>query len=626
MSKFITCLKAIESARDKKQREAAVEAAFAEMFHLTGDENFGDYAPYGDWINTLPGLIKTGKKRANKYLVGLIDTLAHKNKIFTEDTAKKLLLKIKKCKSIEEFNELNAMQLPYLFKGMNALEVKTITRLQITLDDRVKHALKKLPQGIEHNNYKNSIGRAYNEQKAYLEKKAITDKLTWPITIILSLLGVGAVCGIAFFAAFPVIGVVGFVAAAAVMGWVEIPVFKAFVQRSLRTLYARGMFQSMDNHLLNQVAQGRGEKSRHYVSDEKNASRLTKYAGLLRFKYALSVVGGLVAAAATVGFSALTFMQVVEVLPLLGVVGVAATVAPWIFAGLATLYFFVIFANIYRAIKNNIFAQIIDQTKKIFGMDGWDTASSKERTHHVLICIAKGFGLAFILGLAVVATVFSAGAWLNSSVEFFTAAFNIVGSLAEKLGMVIGVIQLVTTFGFNIENIVNSVASFSHVGSNLKKGILAYVNESIAKVNAEQNVAFKVLIVAWRIVRPLIDWIPLVFHLVGEGMVAAKGAEYKWLKPAPAYDEAVKIGVVATQAACEGAVDAHAFIPHVHEDDDHHHHHEEKHDHEHFSAADQLEWCYYKAKSSVCSMITFFTNRNQPAPELVEEKVVSIRP
>ncbi len=595
MSLFRAYLDQIKAADSKALREAAVEAAIDEISGVASNEKWDEYAEYGDWVNDIPQLIFTDKKKAKKYLKTLIDIIARKNKA-SRDTAEKLIRRIKRCHSIEELNELEAGEVEYHPGQEDADGNKKVFNISLPLQDRIQDLyLNKdvAPDVIL------LIEDELAKQRKYLERKKLADKIAWPLTIVLCLLAIGVVGALVIFAALPAIGIAGLVIGAGIIGYVEIPVFYGYVKRSLRNLFVRGVFQSIDNNLLNQAADEMSLKDRHALTDAQKNAVLNTGAGWWwrRIKYALTSLGGLLAIAATIGFSALSYMQVLEALPLLGITAGAATVIlPAFIAIISALYFFVMFDNIFQAIKKNIFKQIWHQMKEM-----WQKSSGKE-------CAIKCVVAALVLLIAVVATIFTAGAWLQSSADFFTRAFGIADFIAEKIGLVIGGIQLVTTFGFNVENCFKTVGRLGDLIKGAKGKVVAYINEAKEKVEAQSSVPKKVGLVAWYILKPLIWITPLTLHVFAIGMVAALGADAFVLKPILGASEWLnKMVAVLTQAISELLEDSHTLMhDHSHDKDCGHDHHGErgkhehkKHDkHEHADPAADLEWLAGKAKSA----------------------------
>lgn len=633
MSLFFKYLNDINSAKNKADRKAAATAAAAQIPSLTGDENWEDYTQYGEWVNSLPELIKNQREQAEFYLLDLIEVVKLKNKIFSEDKAEKLRLKIKRCKSLDELKALETVSIPYEFEYQDDFGNKFISHPVITLEDRIENLNKK--DDLDDNGW--SIRFALANQKKYLSAKHTADKWAWPLTIVLCMLGIGMVCGVAMFAAWPVMGVVGFLAASAVIGYVEIPVFYSFIKRSLRNIFARGVFESIDNRLLNDLAKEEGRKDRHAFDDNEKEARLnsgaTKWWRYL--KYTLTSVGGLVTLISTFGFAALAYTQILEVLPLIGITaGIGMVAIPCFFAIVSIPYFFVMFDNIYRAIKNNIFLQIWQQIKDVYYMNGFTTASGKDQFIHLLKCLGRSVVVALVFAIVVAATVFSAGAWLQGSVNFVAGTLGIANAIAEKIGMLIGSIQLATNLGFNFENCFKTIGRLDEVFKNTGKGVKSYFVNVAERVEAEPFIPKKVGIAVWSVLRLIVKFGPLMLHVFGVGMLSAQGTEAFILKPLLGGSETASIIVAAsTQAMCEALEDTHTLISdHSHDDEEHDHHHEhhEHHDHhdhhahksgcdshEHADPAADVEWLAEKAVVGVGHALTFFKRVGKP-PEMVD--------
>lgn len=630
---LIWLLNELRSAANEAMREKTVQDTLAQIEQLEEDqdsgvvyEEYAQYAEYGAWVASIPGLIKTNKKLAKKYLRALVECIARKNEI-TRETPEALIRKIKRCKSLEALEALEAGKNISQPKQETEEGKKYVYRLSVSLEDRITH----LAANLADNG--GSIRDALAEQRKYLERKKLADKIAWWLTIVLCMLGIGVVCGVVMFMALPAMGIVGTLFASAGIGYVEVPVFYGFIKRSLRNLFVRGVFQAIDNNLLNQLAKEEGKKDRHDYKKEEQEQKLNSGATWWwrRIKYALTSVGGLLTIAATVGFSGVAYTQVLAVLPLIGITaGVGLVIIPWFFAIISLPYFFVMFDNIYRAIKNNIFKQIGEQVKSVYVHDNWSALSGEARAIHILKCFGKSLVVALILGIVVIATVFTAGAWLQGSASFFMSAFNVANSIAEKIGIVIGSIQLATNLGFNLENCFKTVQRFAKIAKGAGNSIRAYVNESIEMVNAEPYLPKKVGIALWRIFRPLVKFGPLILHIIGIGFFTSKGKEAEILQPMLGANETVNTAVAVTTAAvCEGLEDSHTLL-HDHnnkavENDDSHHpaHHQEeaKHcdSHEHADPAADVEW--------IAGKVYRLFKGDEPAPlEEVEEVVVLIRP
>lgn len=561
MLEFIPYLNDIREAADWRAREDAVGKAkhAAEKIlagkelpestldeeELTADSEYYKDT-YGNWVLTPPAK----RKKRKKQLAALISLTSIQNQI-EQDSVGNLIKQIQRCKNI---NELKRFERGHVLHGVK-IPAYADRLVQLTKEKKIDVKKQK------------RITASLEKKRAVLRKKRTADRVAIGLTAILSILGVGLTCGIAMVMILPVMPLAALIPVLIVFtllgGYVEGFVFYDYVKRFCRNIL-RGFWHSIDNHILNREAKKLQLKDRHDLSHKQIAHILFRSRKESIIKKVITIASIPFAIAAGVGFTALIFSQVASFLPLIGILGgVAAVAAPWALAAVVgPLYAIIMYSMIYQAIKHNIFAKIKNLIVDLFVYkdkqgNTWSNLSSKQKAKHVGLCILKGFGIAIVLGISVLATVLSAGAWLQSSVSFFTTALGVIETAANAIGWAIGASLIATNLWFSIENSLETVKTFTQVSWRRFKAAC------IDTITHPKKLGLA-----------LLSFLPFAIHVAGTGAVDSLGTDAVGF--GEALGEAAKpiagtIGILE-----EVEVDAHA-MPGIkkdkHEDNHEGHHH-----------------------------------------------------
>lgn len=280
-------------------------------------------------------------------------------------------------------------------------------------------------------------------------------------------------------------------------GLPEASVYHPYLRRFAR-LCQRGFFESIEHHILKKAIKKEIKESIKEINGENEAiktfdkkkktlfkralkqeaskqfNRLKqkkspylddlrkKHANELRFKKAAALLAFPIAACTAIGFSALIFTQMGEFLAMLGVAsGLALSLTPWTIAiPIGIIYALAMYAMIHQAIKKNIFKEI---KHKIVDLFQFKNENNHTPLTHLALCLLKAVGLGIVLAVAICATLFTAGAWLHTSVSFFTNALHIVEGTARALAWPIFAMMNLTAFSFSIENSLKTVKTLCDI-------------------------------------------------------------------------------------------------------------------------------------------------------------------
>ena len=247
-----------------------------------------------------------------------------------------------------------------------------------------------------------------------------------------------------------------------------------------------------------------------------------------------------------------------------------------------------------------------------------------------------------MLGIAFLATAFTAQAWLNSSIEFFAMLGNVV---ATHIGTAVGLIFLGVTFCFSIENGFQTVASLvsafaklgmkaaqtfnemvEHPGEFFKKALLGCLNGVKHKI-------LHPLELLKDVVKTFLKSF-FVIHIVGSSAVTSQGAEAFALQGFFGPDPLVnKLGAGVTELLEEASVDLyHVFL---HKLEDHHHdhpafphfhqyhHHHEGHQHADHEHGDLWKYSKKGVREIKSGVEALLTKLGVFAKPVVEDKKVT---
>lgn len=533
MSAFFDQLEAINTAIDTDARERAVEAAKRSVKKIPGlidtekdDDALEAYSEqYGAWVYDIRRLAaatkKKEQKKLRKLLLSLIDVVALRNQVKTE-TKEEFIEEINRCKNAKALAMLSSGKSSYHFSARDKDDVKKTFRIVIpTLKDRATRTQMTQDEFL----------LIYNQRNDYLRKKKIADRVALGLNAVLSILGVGLICGIAIMAILPVMPLAAFIPVLIVFsllgGYVEGFVYHGYVQKFCRNA-VRGFLETIENNVLNREL---GKKKWMTLKPQERKAHLAKHRTEIIIKKSLAIAAIPIGIAAGVGFAGLAFSQLVGLLSVVGVTaGIVTVAAPWALAVIVgPLYAMVMYSMIHRAIKNNVFIEMKKNAIALFKRKAGQSMAA-----HVALCALKLLGLAAILAISVAATVFTAGAWLESSVSFFAAAVGLVDLIANKIGWVIGAVFLATGLWFSIEK-----------GLETAKSMLDFSLHSIKKVFSSPKNFFKACL----------NFIPFIIHVVGTGAVAALGTDAVGELPKVIGNTWAKITVTMVGTAEEVLVD-----------------------------------------------------------------------
>lgn len=429
-----------------------------------------------EWIDEIQVLLlstdQVKQKKAQKKLAALIKIISMRN-IASWETVASLRRQITLTKSFEELKKLRdgavieGYQMPSLEKRFDAAK-KRDRRADYFLDPYNKN-----PDDYAEMEYKEFYNSIVREKFKYLNKKKFADQLAKILNVTVCILGIGMLSALAFVAILPVLNVfvvpfaaIGILAGASlVFSYTEEPVFYAYIQKFWRQFFV-GFFKGIDNTILNRRAYKEFKKrDRHALLPDEIDYIKKKYASERYIKYALVGFSFIVSAAAGFGFLGLLFTEIAEVFTALGFISVATiTVMPWVLAAIAApIYAMVTAGMLYKAIKNNYFEVAINHIKDLFSYERVKEKAAKEGkpaislAAHVGLCLLKSLGLGIVLAFSFVAVFATAGLWIQTNINFLTAAVGVIENVANILGWIIGGFHLFETLWFCVEKSLGTV-------------------------------------------------------------------------------------------------------------------------------------------------------------------------
>jgi hypothetical protein len=290
-------------------------------------------------------------------------------------------------------------------------------------------------------------------------------------------------------------------------------VYRPYIEEFCYTLIRFRFFTSIEDAIIkNDKALLNGKKWEALSIVEKNNALtdsrkeiLARHRTELLIKKTAVVLAVPVAIAAGVGFAALAFSQVLQLLLFFGVAGGVATfICPWAIAiPIGIIYGIVMYAMIHKAIENNLFGKIWSDIKSLFAHDNnWEKMSRKEKWQFVIACCVKAIFIFLILSCAIVGNIFTAGTILQKSAIFLHASLGIIQTASNAIAGAILAVTLVTNFGFNLENSVETVKTVSEITWQKTKSF----------ITNPKNLG-----------KTLVNGFAFLVHVIGCGAVAAQG-------------------------------------------------------------------------------------------------------
>lgn len=501
-----------------------------------------------DWLAQIPSITsalaeakREERKKAKKKLMLLIKIASLKS-ITRWETVEQLKKQVHKTKAIDALNELIEGQKILISPKDNP----TLRYFQApTLQERYLQAWKRsLRPGDAATQFTAFESATIKPRHVYLRKKNDADSVAMGLNFFVSLFGVGLISAVAMMEALPALGrrimLSIFSGATVTGGYAEGFVYYGYIQKFCRAM-ADGFFKrGIDRSVYKKYAKDwygceLYELTKDQFEKIKKASRVARYT-----RYILSIIAAPFALAAGVGFMGLAFSQVLELLTvyLLVTSPIILTIVPWAVAVMVIPYAALMYGMLYKAIKDNIFKKIWEGAKEFFG---------KGDKRLLLIKIPL---VILVVAISVVATLFTAGAWLQSSISFFHVAFRAIGLVANYvepvitgIGRAIGVIFLLSNLMFSSDKSIKTANGLFN--TNWKKAGLSFVDAFTSPK---------------KIFKGFLKYFPLAFHIAGNAAVAAKGSEglelQEYLESYVPIDELTsKIYAAVSEAIEETAVD-----------------------------------------------------------------------
>jgi hypothetical protein len=499
------------------------------------------------WANELKGLlaissINEGQKNKIKHhLTTLIEITTIQRHIEIEK-AEDLAKEIRRAKNIAQLKRLkigtvkNEVKIPSFEERVKFIEEDTVNKKNNRKSD---------------GSLTQSLNLIYQNKLALLHKKKFADILSILLTTVIAV-GVGFIGGVAIMLILPTMGLAAFIPTfiffAIAAGVTEGLVYHPYNKKFCRGILANGFFEKIENNVLKREAKKLNLLDRHDLTKKQKKNRLIRYRNEIKFKKICAFLAGIIAILAGIGFTALVFSHIVAFMTLIGVTG--GVVIPAFFAvAIGLSYAFVMYSMLYKAIKNDSFIKIKKSIVDLFSIENWANLSSGKKAQHLFTFLIKITALALILAISIAATVFTAGAWLSSSVGFFHTAIGLTIPVADKIAKAITAVMLVTTLGFNIENSLATAKTFAQIHWHKLSHTILHLFKHPGKL-----------------VGALLNFIPFIIHVAATGAIAVQGATTNFF-------EKIFAGLVGTSS--EILVDLHAVV----ESDENHANH--CHDHNH---------------------------------------------
>lgn len=572
MQQFVESVNALREAKNAKEFVKREKLAYKALDQLQYDEkclyafkqglyeilnNDTDLASL-TFIDEIPDLLASENeaqiKKAKKRLANLLRIAAQRN-IPRWETREDLINQMRHTKSASAFQHLIEGEkiLGYQMIGLNARFAASRSK-QIESD-------------------KEFIS-VFSKRKEYLRKKQIADRLALVINAFVSVCGVGMIAAIAMMTVLPVMGLAlsipVLLALSLAGGYTEGYVYHGYVQKFCRQMMV-GFFVGIDREALNRGAEKKAKVDRHSLTKEEKKQILDKTFAQRLTKKIFTVLAFPLSLAAGVGFMTLAFSQLISFLPAALLVGTPALIAfPWVLALLlAPMYAIVMCGMLYKAIKKNIFAQIIEHFKNLYS---YKVALAKNpqrsKPMHVFLCCLKTIAVMLIIGITIGATLATAGAWFEGSVNFFAAALKMADMMASKISYAIGAVFVGSTIWLSTEKSLGTASALSDLTWNKVKA-------AFSKTFSSPKEFFKAApnFVMW------------LFHIVGNAAVTQLGAEATSMpRPVAATLELIEEAAVDGKDAVLDQHDDSTLYEkysygHRYQVKTHHHGHSHSHDH-----------------------------------------------
>lgn len=505
---------------------------------------------YGNWVTELPTLLRqatknSSLKKAKKCANNLVKLVTAHRKIEIE-TQGQLIKEILRAKSKAELERIkngysiNHVKIPSMQERMQYIAQRQSNKRNYLLKKSEPSDLSAISKKVDY---------FYEKKRRLLRNKKLADILAFLLTLVISA-GVGFLGGVAIMLILPAMGLPAFIPTfitfAIVAGFTEGLVYHQYNKRFCRGVIADGFFKKIEDFILNREAKKLKLKDRHDLTAKQKKRIIRQRPMEVKIKKASAIFALPLALLAGVGFSALIFTHIMAFMGLLGIS--SGVMLPAILAMvIGATYAAVMYSMFYTAIKKNFFSQIKDQIISLFTHKRWQELNKLQKFGHLLTCIIKLLGLALVLATAIAATVFTAGAWLNSSVAFFHAALGFTSMVANRIAVGIATVMFGTTFWFNVENSLQTVKTFAQLSwHNLSHNIVELIKHPSKLLSAVLNI------------------VPFIIHIIASGAVAVQGASA---------NPAQKIFAGSSAISSEFLVDCHAVIGHDEHDEEHHHDH-----------------------------------------------------
>lgn len=370
---------------------------------------------------------------------------------------------------------------------------------------------------------KEKLMQVYEQQKQKLNRDKWIKTIALLCTVVSSLiLGVVAATAILIhfpaILAWPVAGIVSLLTFFTLAGSLtEGLVWYGYLKKFFAHIFGKGIFEGIDSYTLKEELQAdekraiRGENrlypnavDRFDLTPEQEKNILAKTRWRRRIKKALSILVIPIAAIAGVGFAAITFANILE---LLGVFHIAATgtilIVPWTLSViLGVVSAMILYKMIQTAVKQNIFYQIKVKLIDLFSYQGsnWDKLSILDKFVFHLKNFCKGLLVLVALAVSVLATYFMASECFNGIIAFCETSLNLIPNLATHIGIAVGAVMLANEFSFTLENSLNTT-------------------QKILNMTA-QNLSH----VVKHPVQSVVNLVAFIIHVAGIGAISLEGA------------------------------------------------------------------------------------------------------
>lgn len=461
------------------------------------------------------------------------------------------------------------------------------------------------------------LRQLYKQQKQKLDRDKWIKIIAILFTVVSSLI-LGVVAATAILIHFPVIlawpaaGLISLLTFFTLAGSLtEGLVWYGYLKKFFAHIFGKGIFEGIDSYTLKEELQEdqkraiRGEDwlyqnavDRFDLTPEQEKAILAKTRWRRRVKKLLSLLVIPIAAIAGVGFAAITFANIIE---LLGIFQLAATgtilIVPWTLSVILGVVCAMIFYKMLQtAVKQNIFYQIKVKLIELFSYqsNNWDKLSILDKFVFHFKNFCKGLLVLIALAVSVLATYFMASECFNGIIAFCETSLNMIPNLATHIGIAVGAVMLANEFSFTLENSLNTTQK-----------ILNMTGQKLSHV-------FK------HPVQSIVNLVAFIIHVAGIGAISLEGAAGHHL------GWQIAAGVSGTTS--EVLQDLHAIIETDDEGCQHGHNHDVwgsilsvfrgKAEHKHHTEEDSKK--LIKTKDSSVSILKALGNLPKAAPSETE--------